>query len=349
MQFKPLGLVRQVNGKPDTNCLADPAWPPALPNWQRGMVDEDLNVDQPSRLYIPPRRTSVTAFATIVIIAVIFAVSCNRSSRPSGPADIALAPGQVKLSFNDLDQPYQLAANDVGGVYVIDRQGGRIQELKPGSTTPKKLPFPKLGDIPEDLAVSSGGDVYAISGGDGKNVLKLARGTAQPVTLALGDMQWPGGVAVDSSDNVYVIDSDASVLLKLAVGSSQPTRTLINGKLGGMRANLAVDAEGNLYSAVHDSVVKLPPGSTTPIVLPLPRPASKENNFYADVAVGPGGMVYISQSNHNVILKYDPKTGAITEIPFAGQDAYGGVAVDKSGAVYVADYAGNRVSRLVVP
>jgi serine/threonine protein kinase, bacterial len=93
-------------------------------------------------------------------------------------------------------------------------------------------------------------------------VLKLAAGSDTQTVLPFTGLSRPGGVAVDSSGNLYVTDTYPGNyrVLKLAAGSDTQTVLPFTGL--NFPAGVAVDSSGNLYVTDHDNdrVVKLAAG-----------------------------------------------------------------------------------------
>src|SRR6476620_6230197 len=63
------------------------------------------------------------------------------------------------------------------------------------------------------------------------------------------------------------------------------------------------------------------------------------------VAVDTGGIVYVSDSGHNQVVKSIPPSSS-GALPFKDLKHPLGLAVDTGGDVYVADYEGDRVVKL---
>ncbi len=103
---------------------------------------------------------------------------------------------------------------------------------------------------------------------------------------------------------------------------------------------LTLDAEGNVYitnQGMYGRVVKLAPGSNTPIVLPFSGLYEPQG-----VAVDKDGSVYVTDFNNRVV-KLVAGSNSQSELPITGLNYPEGVAVDGAGSVYVADRGNNRV------
>lgn len=136
---------------------------------------------------------------------------------------------------------------------------------------------------------------------------QLKAESLKPFALPFTDLRVPHGVAVDAAGNVYVSDSHAHRVLKLAAGTNVQTVLPFTG----------LDLCDNNIEAAS-----------------------------AGVAMSAAGDVYVSDSCHNRVLMLKAGSSTQTELPFKGLDFPEGVAVDGAGTVYVVDHAGSQVQKL---
>jgi DNA-binding beta-propeller fold protein YncE len=252
------------------------------------------------------------------------------STGPTPPTGSTPTPQQTTLPFTGFDNPYAVAADSAGNVYVTDAR--RVLKLAAGSNTQTVLPLTGVHS-PGGVAVDTAGSVYVTDSANNR-IVKLAAGSNTQTVLPFSGLDRPTRVAVDTAANVYVTDLGNRVL-KLPAGSS--TQTVL--PITGLRANddLAVDSAGNVYVAdsPNNRVVKLTAGSDTQTVLPITNVESP-----AKVAVDPAGNVYIIDSTNRQVVKLASGSNTQTVLPISGLNGPIDVAVDAAGNVYVLDNSG---------
>jgi hypothetical protein len=127
----------------------------------------------------------------------------------------------------------------------------------------------------------------------------------------------PSGIAVDSSTNVYVADSDNNAIRQIAPGGV--VTTLTNGALFDFPEGVAVDNAGNVYVASTDAntILGIPHGSnnTTTIAGTAGLTGSADGLGSAaqfdspiGLAVDASGNVYVADALNNTIRKGTPYT-----------------------------------------
>lgn len=247
--------------------------------------------------------------------------------------------------------PTGVAVDSAGNVYVADSFNNAIRKISPG------------------------GVVTTLAGLGGT-------GGSTDGTGSSARFHQPLGVAVDSAGNVYVGDSLNSTIRKISPAGVVSTLAGLANSPGGVDgtgssarfyspSGVAVDNAGTVYVADDPfSIRKISPAGVVTTLAGLYQNIGSADgvgsaarfNSPRGVAVDAAGRVYVADTNNSTIRRITP-SGAVTTlagvpqqtglIDGAGSDARfrfpQGVALDKSGYIYVADTADNAIRAGVSP
>jgi sugar lactone lactonase YvrE len=178
--------------------------------------------------------------------------------------------GVAGSGVSQLNDPYGVAVDSLGDVFVLDTNNNRVQEWTPGATSGMTVagghgagPAANQLNFPEGIAVDSSGDVY-VADTFNNRVQEWTPGASSGVTVAgsnsgadgsgANQLTNPTGVAVDSSGNVYVADTFNNRVQEWAPGATSGT-TVAGGTEGSAADQLsfpdgvAVDSSRNVYVA----------------------------------------------------------------------------------------------------
>lgn len=294
-------------------------------------------------------------------------------SGDGGPAGSAL-----------LDQPYGLAIDAAGSVYVADLGNARVRRIDAdgsiatvaggGAAEPAEgvaATDARLNQ-PRNLAFDRAGNLY-ISDFGGHRVYRLApdgllhvvAGTGERGAAAIegsvvafeASLAGPAGLAVDSAGKLLIADSENGVIRVVENG----LMSTLAGSIGAVPrpVAIAIDSEGTVYVAdkFAGAVVRL----GLPATDAAARPAVNEPR---SLCAGPGGALYVGD-----VIPGAAAAGIVRKVAAGGIEAFAGngsfrpagdggdpavahfsdpagVAVDASGAVFVSDAGAGRIRRI---
>lgn len=302
-------------------------------------------------------------------------------------------------SSNRFFNPLGMAVDGSGNIYVADAGDHTVKEISggnvsviagesgqagmttfAGSATSSKFIYPTA------VAVDSGGNVYFVDQGadavykvSGGNVSVVAGipGTAGSLNASTGagaTFDGPQGIAVDGSGNVYVSDTNNSVIRKISatgVVSTLAGSAGVTGTTDGSSAlfnfpgGIVFDPKsGNLYVADYDNStirsVNPSTGAVTTVAGTAGTTGSTNGaatagalfNHPAAVAVDGNGNVYVMDTSNQVVREIS--AGAVTTV--AGSLTGGhtaalffypqGIAVTSAGSIYVADTGNHEIKSI---
>ncbi|MEI9971294.1 MAG: IPT/TIG domain-containing protein [Ignavibacteriota bacterium] len=309
----------------------------------------------------------------------------------------------------ELHTPTDVTVDSKGNIYIADSANAAIRQVAVSNgfiaTYAGNAAIGDTGDggpatsaslvTPYAVTVDSSGNVFFVENGDSKirtinaSTLKISavagNGTAgfggDGSTATKAQLNFPTGLAIDSSGNILIADSLNHRIRKVSGGNISSIGG--NGGLSysgdggpGTSAQLnapqgvAVDSAGNVYIAdtVNNVVRKL---SATGTITTFAgngsagfggdggSPTAAQLNRPQGVAVDSNGNVYISDTQNARVRMVSG--GTITTVAGNGTPGFGGdggsataaqlyvpvgIAVDSSGNLYIADFTNNRVRKV---
>ncbi|SPE28736.1 exported hypothetical protein [Candidatus Sulfotelmatomonas gaucii] len=285
-------------------CTADVTFAPIAPGLRMGAVELFDN------------NTPANLIATQLIYGV-----------GQGPA-IAFGPGTQTTVASGVADPYSIAEDAAGNIFIATWQDGRVVKVAAGSGTQTTL-VSGQGTL-EGVAVDGAGNVYTAVQKTNGTVLEIPAGGGQPITLGSG-LNNPSGVAVDGVGNVFIADYYNNRVVEVPAGGG-PQTTVGSGL--NVPQGVAVDGLGDVIIADSGSnqVVEVT-ASGTQTTLPftgLDDPIG--------VAVDAAGDVFATNYYINDVMELTP-AGVQTILPVSGLGTPGvlGVGVGAAGEIFLAD------------
>ena len=310
-------------------------------------------------------RFSRGVLSACAAFAVLLAVPSGRAQTVAGYTITTIAgiPGfgsgyagdGAAANTAQFDGLFSLTVDGSGNVYLTDQFNNRIRKI-------------------------SGGNINTFAG-DGVGGYY---GDAAAATSA--EVNWPTGLALDSSGNLYIADRNNNVVRKVATSGTITTVAGDNGSGAGysgdnaaatsaqlnLPTSVAVDSAGNLYIAdtVNNRIRKVT--ASTGFITTLAgsdlkgyqgdngAATSSLLNTPVGIAVDAAGNVYFSDSENHAIRKITP-ANVITTIAGNGNGGFSGdggpatqaelfypkgIAMDAAGNLYIADYSNQRIRKV---
>jgi uncharacterized protein (TIGR03437 family) len=245
---------------------------------------------------------TVNALAVLIASVVISQAQTYTITTIAGNGTAGFSGDGGAATAGQLNGPYGLAVDGSGSLYIADATNNRIRQVQ---------------------QPASGGNITTLAGngtagfsGDGKSA-----GNAE--------LSAPVAVAVDSSGNYYIADTNNSGIRKVAGGNI----STIAGQ-----PSLPAGYGGDGFAATGASL-----------------------NHPAGVAVDSQGNVYISDTQNNRIRKVTVPSGIITTIAGNGSASFSGdggpaalaavnqprgLAIDALGNLYIADTGNHRIRKI---
>ena len=227
----------------------------------------------------------------------------GRSSDPHGSSDPQFAP---------MVAPVGVALNSAGEVFSSETVYNDVRKVTGtglGSTPVPYYHSPLFG-LPRGVALNTVGSVLYVAD-QGSNVVKALNLGSNVTTNWLGTangLSRPADVAVDASDNVYVLSQgtsgDGGVLAFDHFGNALGTVASGLAKPAAMK----LDAYGSVFVAEQGGMIQQFSGGTSNLIAVITNPGVQ----LAGLALFDDGTIAVSDAGNHVIWQVDPVSKAVS-------------------------------------
>jgi uncharacterized protein (TIGR03437 family) len=240
-------------------------------------------VDALGNIYIADRDNHrIRRVAPDGIITTIAGTGAPGSTGDNGPATLARLNG-----------PSSVSLDAAGDLYIADTGNHRVREFAPGGI----MQAVASTVSPVDAAVDAAGNVYIADAGTQWIYQALVTGVVAPF---LGGLRSPGGITVDRDGNLYYTDTAAGRVWKRGASG------IVTEQGAGQWVNprgLAVSEAGDVFVA-DSGLGRILRVDSSGSVTPLAVDGTIGTPW--DVAVGPGGMLYVADPVGNRVRALTP-------------------------------------------
>jgi sugar lactone lactonase YvrE len=342
-----------------------------------------LAVDSANQIYVADSNNHTIRKITPARVVSTFAGSAGSIGTADGTGSAA------RFNF-----PYGVAVDrsGSGNIHVGDTLNFTIRQITPAGvvTTLAGSPGMRGGtdgagsaarfSSPEGMAVDSAGSIY-VADGDASTIRKITPSGVVSTfagsffkfgslngTGSAARFNIPNDVAVDSSNNVYVADTNDCTIRKISpaaavttlAGLASPGHT--NGTGSAARFDfpqgVAVDSTGKIYvvDTLESAIRKITPTAVVSTFAGLPGTTGYVDAtgtaarfaFPNWLTVDASDNVYVGDTSNRVVRKITPN-GVVSSVltnPANGAGAVRGVAIDSSGNIYTADLPHHTIRKI---
>lgn len=360
-------------------------------------------LNDPSGLFVDGQGNIFIADTDNSVIREVVAASGNiQTVAGNGTAGYSGDAGPATSA--QLDEPGGVFVDGSGNIFIADTFNSVVREVTAGNISTVAGTYyawnytcSYSGDggaatsadlcLPNGVSVDASGDIF-IADTNNSVIREVVAGTINTVAgdgtagysgdgglATSAELNYPSGMIVDSSGNIYIADTDNFVIREVAAGNIQTlvgNNTLAYSGDGGLALNAElnspgqtfVDASGDVFlSDTNNSVIREVVASSKDIQTVAGDgiagysgdgglAGKAELNFPYGFALDGLGDIFIADTKNSVIREVVAATGDIQTVAGTGTPGYSGdggpatsaelsgpyaVAVDASGNIFFAD------------
>ncbi|MEN3371362.1 MAG: hypothetical protein V7609_3505 [Verrucomicrobiota bacterium] len=258
--------------------------------------------------------------------------------------------------------PTAVAKDAAGNIYVADGANSTIRKITPDGTVSTFAGWPQrvgtadgIGSAaqfarPAGIVIDSHGNLFVSDSGfypysAGQSLRKIT--PAGMVTTVATGFNWPGSIAIDGADNIYLAEAGANKIRKITLDGVVTT-------VAGSGTRGFTDGTGTLATFFGPGAVAATPDGTLYVadsgnqairqITPAGEVTTLAGSMIRGSADGIGSAAHFYLSNTNGCYGYCD----VGPRPVPASEITGGIAVDSAGNVLVGDTL-NHTIRKVTP
>jgi len=311
------------NANLNTSTLAVGSYTLTATNYYTPFLGTQTTISTTINITINPPPPAIT-YATPQVYTVGTAIT---ALTPTNTGGAVVTGGFSPVStFANVNTPYGVALDASGNVYSIDESDGFL--YKNTATINTATIFNATG-----MAVDGLGDIY-VSDITTNDVYKFnSSGTLLSTTTGFNA---PYGIAIDASNNAYVVDNGSGTIIKIAAGTTTKS-TFLSGFTNPY--GITIDPSGNTFvsQVTSNSIIKVAFGSIVHTTF------ATGFNGPRDLKSDASGNIYVADYGNNEIEKIT--SGGTVSTILSGLNLPRDMAFDASGNMYEADYGSNTIKK----
>jgi len=208
--------------------------------------------------------------------------------------------------------PSGISVDAAGNIYVVDT--GLNQVVRITATGTVQSIAPKMLTAPVSAVADAQGNIYIADAGAGDIRVVDAAGS---VSTLVANLAGPHGLALDGAGHLYFTEQDAARVQRLDLLSGALTQ--LGAGAWNIPRGIAVDAAGEVFVADtgRQQIVRVDPAGNVTVISGTGVPGfsgdggaadSAPLNFPWDVAIGPGGVLYVADLDNDRVRLLTPQT-----------------------------------------
>ena len=256
--------------------------------------------------------------------------------------------------LNAFYNPYGLAIDNSGNIYVADYNNSRIMKWIPGAIEGIKI---ASASYPYDIQVDSNGNVY-YSELYGARVVKLTyeNDSYESTVVAggngggssLNQLNYPKGIHVDNTGNIYIADSENHRIVMYEPGNIEGLVVAgENGQGNGSNQlswpeDIVVDSNQNIYisNSGNTNLIKWKSGSSDGVVVNTNNYNWLDIDSFDDIYLSNGQDIFkLLQSNDSYTTKL---------ISSVSSSSIRAIHIDSIGNIYFSDTNNQRIGKITI-